>query len=123
MATKYTKVHQKIDTTASKVTCDDGVLLVECFNAIGQLVAEVSFDSFLVLRVSDEGVRLALLDDLGPLRGFILSAQDSSLIQWVSMEGKETRDLKHAGHFIVFAGEEVVDVVSVSMPQVTIHDV
>lgn len=63
-------------------------------------------------------VRLKLLPELGTERGLVLIVEQSELIAWVLEEGLHTRDMRQAKHFLVFIGEEIVDVVSLSEPEI-----
>lgn len=106
------------ERVALKLTYDDGELRLQGLDRSGLLVVELRFIDVLLARVTPEGLRLRLLPDLGMEGGFILIDERSELIEWVAEEGLHTRDIRQAKHFIVLPGEEIVDVVSLSDPEV-----
>jgi hypothetical protein len=119
MASRYKQYYPLLDTvSALKLTYDDGELRIEGLNHVSSQVVELLFHDVLLTRISLEGVRLKLLPELGTERGFVLIDKQSELITWVQEEGLNTRDMSQAKHFLVFAGEEIVDVVSLSEPEI-----
>lgn len=68
----------------------------------------------LTVRISDEGVRLRLIEKLGKDNSLVLVDLESQLLSWVFEEGLHARDIRQAKHFIVLMGEEVYDIVSFS---------
>jgi len=119
MANRYKQYYPLLDTVAAlKLTYDDGELRIEGFDHASSRIVELLFRDVLLTRISPEGVRLRLLPELGIERGLVLTDEQSELINWVQEEGLDTRDMRHAKHFLVFVGEELVDVVSLSEPEV-----
>lgn len=122
MVSRFKQLYARVHSAAvTKVIYDDGELRIQGFDRHGSLVIELRFPDFLLIRLSDEGLRLKLLKELGPTRSFVLLEEKSKLLSWLDDECLQTRDTKNAKHFIVIIGEEIVDVVSVSDPQ--IHEV
>ena len=103
---------------ALKLIYDDGDLSIQGLDREGTLVVELRFRDVLLTRISPEGVRLRLIPELGAKRSLVLTDEQSELITWVLEEGLHTRDMRQAKHFLVFVGEEIVDVVSLSEPEV-----
>lgn len=114
---EYYEQSQSVIT--SKLIYDDGVLTIQGFNQSGSLVIEIDFPDILVVRASDEGIRLKLLHELGPKRALIIVDQQSKLLAWLQDENKQTRDISKARHFIVLIGEEIIDVISISEPMIS----
>jgi hypothetical protein len=114
-----TLVWQMASVTALKLVYDDGDLRIQGLDRVGALVVELRFSDVLLTRITPEGVRLRLLAELGATRGLVLTDERSELIPWVFDEGLNSRDMRLAKHFLVFIGEEIVDVVSLSEPTVT----
>lgn len=102
----------------SKVRHDDGILQIDGHDLEGGLRVRVYFPHPLVVRISDEGARLRLQQELGSEQSFILTDEDSPLLAWVAEEGLHTREMQMARHFIIVVGEEIVDVVSFTDPVV-----
>jgi hypothetical protein len=125
MATKLRTFQQNIASIAcSKIVYDDGVLTIQGSDRNGTCVAQITFDSALLVRIADESMRLRFFQQLGESRpDLIMIDEESDLIQWVKEEGINTRDLSEAKHFVVVAGEEITDVVSVSPPTTSLTDV
>lgn len=119
MANRYKQYYPLLGTVAAlKLTYDDGELRIEGLDHVSSRVVELLFRDVLLTRISPEGVRLRLLPELGTERGLVLTDEQSELITWVQEEGLDTRDMRQAKHFLVFIGEEIVDVVSLSEPEV-----
>lgn len=104
----------------SKLIYDDGVLLIQGFNRNGSLVVELKFMEILIVRISDEGIRLRLIEELSANNSLFLIDQESQLLSWVFEESLHTRDIRQAKHFIVLMGEEIYDVVSFSEPHILV---
>jgi hypothetical protein len=102
----------------SKIVYDDGILQVDGHDLEGLLRVRVLFPDPLFVRISDEGVRLRLQQEIGADQSFIFTDEDSPLLAWVAEEGLHTREMQQARHFIIVIGEEIVDVVSFSGPEV-----
>jgi hypothetical protein len=118
---KYETFAEDVDSVAKlKLVYDDGDLRVQGLDHSDSLVVELRFRDVLTTRISYEGVRLRLLRELKSRGGFVLKVKQSELIEWVHDEGLQTRDLTHAEHFFVFVGEEVVEVVALSDPEISI---
>jgi hypothetical protein len=116
---RYKTRYAQIDAVAAlKLTYDDGDLRIQGLDRGASLVVELRFRDVLLTRISPEGVRLRLLPELGTERGLVLTDEQSELITWVLEEGLHTRDMRQAKHFLVFVGEEIVDVVSLSEPNI-----
>jgi len=98
---------------------DDGELLIQGFDLRNSLVVEISFPDILVVRLSDEGVRLRLLDELGAFNPFVIIDEESQLLGWIQEESLHTRNTGLAKHFVIFAGEEIYDVVSFTEPRIS----
>lgn len=123
MVSRFKQLHAQLPSAVvSKVTYDDGELHIHGFDRRGFLVVELRFSDLLLMRLSDEGVRLRLLKELGTTRAFVLLDEQSQLLSWLHNESLQTRDIKNAKHFIVIIGEEIVDVVSMSDPQILAID-
>jgi len=123
MTTKYDIIEPaQIGITSSKVTFDDGALKIEGFGRGGSLAVEIRLESAILVRIADEGARLRLLQELEGKRGLVLIGADSGLLDWLMHECMQTRDLKEAKHFIVVAGEEIIDVVSFAVPEIEIQN-
>ena len=105
-----------------KLIYDDGDLRIEGLDRAGSRVFELRFPDVLFTRITDEGVRLRLLPELGETRGLVLTDERSELITWVHDEGLRSRDMRDAKHFLVFAGQEIVDVVALSEPEISKRD-
>lgn len=119
MATKYRMIYPKLEISATlKLAYDDGLLRIEASSSREEVVASISFTDCLMVRIADEGVRLRLLQDLRGVIGFVMEDQSSDLIAWLDAEGLKTRDLAEAFHYLVFLGEEIVDVITHSQPKI-----
>lgn len=117
---RYQARSKQIDSvTALKLIYDDGDLRIQGLDHEGTLVVELRFRDVLLTRIAPEGVRLRLLPDLETTRSLVLTDEQSDLITWVIEEGLHTRDMRQAKHFLVLIGEEIVDVVSLSEPEVS----
>jgi hypothetical protein len=120
MAIRYGVVYSaQVPIQSCKVIFDDGLLTIEGFDKGGDRVATVVFNNVILTQVTDEGARLRLIKELGGSYAFVVSDKESRLLAWLKEEGLETRDFGGAGHFIIFAGEEVVDVVSFAQPEIS----
>jgi len=109
----------RIDSLAAlKLIYDDGDLRIQGLDRGSSPVIELRFRDVLLTRISPEGVRLRLLPELGAERDLVITDEESELITWVLEEGLHTRDMRQAKHFLVFVGEEIVDVVSLREPEV-----
>lgn len=123
MKNRYKTHYQPIDSvTALKLIYDDGDLRIQGLDNSEVLVVELHFQDVLLTRICPEEIRLRLLPELEETNGFVFSDQQSELIKWVDQEGLGTRDLSQAKHFLVFAGEEVVDVVALSEPALSLNE-
>ncbi|QXP85202.1 hypothetical protein ABZN20_13890 [Methylococcus sp. ANG] len=100
-----------------RLTYDDGELRIDGLDRDRAQVVEIRFRDVLLTRILDEGIRLRLLQELGTERALILVDEQSELLPWLIEESLRTRDVGKAKHFLVFAGEEIVDVVSLSEPE------
>jgi hypothetical protein len=120
METRHKILHPYIPSAACKATYDDGTLCIEGLNREGLVVLSVSFGSILLFRLMDEGMRLKLLTELSGMRGLLMTDEDSLLTHWISDESCGTRDTSEARHFIVFAGEEILDIVSTGAPTIVV---
>lgn len=119
MVNRYKQLYERDDSIAiSKLIYDDGVLLIQGFDRHNSLVIELSFLDILIVRISDEGVRLRLLEELGVLNSLVLVDEESHLLPWIFEESLHTRDVKLAQHFVVLIGEEIYDVVSFTEPRI-----
>lgn len=124
MVNRYKQYYPLLGTVAAlKLTYDDGELRIEGFDHAGSQVVELLFRDVLLTRITPEEVRLRLLTELGTWHGLVLTDEQSELIAWVQEEGLDTRDMHQAKHFLVFVGEEIVDVVSLSEPEVLRNEV
>lgn len=118
---RYAKVLPPIeDAVASRLLYDDGELTIQGFDRGGSIVVDIKFDYVLVTRIADEGSRIKLLREIGQDHASVLTDEQSKLIRWLDEEGLGTRDLARAKHYILFVGEEVVDVVALSEPGITV---
>ena len=117
---RFKTQYEQIDSVvALKLIYDDGDLRIHGLNREESLVVELHFRDVLLTRISPEGVRLRLLSELGTESGLLIVDEQSELITWVLEEGLRTRDMSKAKHFLVFVGEEIVDVVSLSEPEIS----
>ena len=120
MANRFKQHFARVDSvSAMKLIYDDGDLRIEGLDRAGSRVFELRFPDVLLTRITDEGVRLRLLPELGGVHGLVLTDEQSELITWVHDEGLRTRDMREAKHFLVFAGEEIVDIVALSEPEIS----
>ncbi|WP_445369971.1 hypothetical protein ACH5Y9_25435 (plasmid) [Methylomonas sp. BW4-1] len=120
MGNRYKQLYECDDSIAvSKLIYDDGELLIQGFDRHNSLVVELCFLDILIVRISDEGVRLRLLEELGALKSFVLVDENSQLLTWTLEESLHTRDTRLAKHFIVLVGEEIYDVVSFTEPRIS----
>jgi len=97
---------------------DDGLLRIQGRDRDDSIVVEFRFVGPLLTRVSDEGVRLKLIPDLPQDGSVILRDQQSELLAWIADEGLHTREMKSVMHFVVFVGEEIIDVVAFDDPEI-----
>ncbi|MDA3832101.1 MAG: hypothetical protein PF495_01760 [Spirochaetales bacterium] len=120
MSNRHKQYYPLLATVAAlRLTYDDGELRIEGLDHIGSQLVELLFRDVLFTRISPEGGRLRLLLELGTApQGLVLTDEQSELISWIQEEGLDTRDMHQAKHFIIFVGEEIVDVVSLSEPEV-----
>jgi hypothetical protein len=120
MANRHKQHAAQLESVAAlKLIYDDGDLRIEGLDRTGSRVVELRFRDVLLTRITDEGVRLRLLQELGTERSLVLTDEQSELIAWVREEGLQTRDMRQAKHFLVFVGEEIVDVVALSDPEIS----
>ena len=123
MGHRYRQVIPQHSTISSlKVVYDDGELRIEGLDRHSSPVIALRFVDVLLTRVVEEGVRLHLITDRKREHGFMLRDEQSELITWVREEGLNTRDLRDAKHFVVFAGREIIDVVTFSDPEISYGD-
>jgi hypothetical protein len=121
MNSRFEVIHARKKLVQSmRLVSDDGLLTIDAIDRNGVVLAKLTFKSPLLVRIADEGARLRLWGELGEMRGLLLLDNESDLPGWVHREGFETRDVSNAKHFIVCAGEEVVDVVSIALPIVEV---
>ena len=121
MVNKYKERFKQLDgISASRVVYDDGELRIEALNRAGSVVVLLQFYDVLLTRISDEGTQLRLLQELGSNRALVFEVQQSDIVTWLLGESLHTRDLKDAKHFLIFIGEEIVDVISFSEPEISI---
>ena len=118
---RYQVLLNQIATVAAlKLSYDDGDLRIHGLSRGEEIVVELHFIDVLLLRIAPEGVRLKLQKELGEAHGLVLTDEQSKLIAWVFDEGMQTRDMSDAKHFLVLIGEEIVDVVSLAEPEITV---
>lgn len=119
MTNRYKHLYKRYDgIVVSKLIYDDGVLVIQGFDNQTSLIVEISFLDIVIVRISDEGIRMRLINELGTTDSFVLVDESSQLLSWVREEGLHTRDMELAKHFIIFVGEEIYDVVSFSDPKI-----
>ncbi|MDE2150339.1 MAG: hypothetical protein KGJ55_11050 [Gammaproteobacteria bacterium] len=107
-----------------KLVYDDGDLRVQGLDRSAKPLVTLRFLSdVLLIRIVDEGVRLRLLREMPPMRALLLVDQQSELVRWVFDEGLETRDMRDVRHFMIFIGQEIVDVIAFDDPKITMHHV
>jgi hypothetical protein len=121
MVNRFKQHFARVDSvSAMKLIYDDGDLRVEGLDRAGSRVFELHFPDVLLTRITDEGLRLRLLPELQTAEhGLVLTDEQSELIPWVHEETLGSRDLRQAKHFLVFAGQEIVDVVALSDPKIS----
>lgn len=121
MENRFKQLYIRNDSVViSKLIYDDGELRIQGFDRHSSLVVEFSFLDILIVRISDEGVRLRLLGELGIVSSLIIVDEESQLISWVLEESLHTRDIRQAKHFIALMGEEIYDVVSFTEPRISV---
>lgn len=119
MDNRYKLYYPFLSTVTNlRLTYDDGDLRIKGIDRSGSQVIELRFRDILLTRILDEGIRLKLLTELGTVRALILIDSQSELLGWLIEESLQTRDIAQAKHFLVLAGEEIVDVVSLSEPDI-----
>jgi hypothetical protein len=102
-----------------KLVYDDGDLRVHGLDREGALMIELRFTAVLLTRVVPEDVRLGPQPKLGKNDSWVLIDQQSELVPWLREECLHTRELTEARHFLLFVGEEIVDVVALSDPEIS----
>lgn len=105
---------------SSKLVYDDGVVSIQGFDGSGKSAVEVSFPDVLLVRVTEEGGRLRLLRIIEDRKALICLHEESELVAWYSDENLSIRDVSDVKHFILLIGEEIIDVLSLSMPSVNL---
>ncbi|MEE7545960.1 hypothetical protein HF319_01905 [Xanthomonas sp. Kuri4-1] len=100
----------------------DGVLEIEGRGVLDDVIVRITFESVLVVRICDEGVRIRLSQNDDCEHALMLSQKDSDISRWVADEGLNTRDMSAVNSYIIFIGEEVLDVVTSSSPVVNWFD-
>ena len=117
---RYKRWIKQVDSVvALKLVYDDGELRILGLDRASSVTVELYFQDILLIRISPEEVRLRLFQELGTVQSLVLIDEQSELIDWLSEEGLHTRDMRQSKHFIVFIGEEIIDVVSLSKPKVS----
>ncbi|GAB2583974.1 hypothetical protein ISP15_08625 [Dyella jejuensis] len=105
---------------SSKVTYDDGIVAICGLDKNGSEILRIEFDNAIYVRVTDESVRLKFFQDSGVTElDTIMIIEESDVFKWLRDEELHIRDLSQAKHFIISAGEEIVDIVSFSAPKIT----
>jgi hypothetical protein len=109
---------RKNEWVSSCSAYNDGAFHVDLYRSRGgSATLRIVFPDVIFVRVSDEGVRLSLINSLAEAPGgMILLDLNSELLTWLDGELLQTRDLSSARHYIVTAGEEIIDVVSAADP-------
>lgn len=105
-------------TISSKITYEDGVLTIEGFDKDKNIIVNITYPDVLLVKILDEGNRLRLTTELNIQNALILEGFNNDVIPWLKEETLDTRDLTEAKHYVLLIGEEIVDVVSISEPEV-----
>jgi hypothetical protein len=105
--------------SSSRLIYDDGSLRIEGRDQSGSVLIEFLFEEVLLVRITDEGIRLKLQRDLGAKRAIAFLDEQSDLTDWLRQESLCTRDFEGVKHYILFIGEEAFDVVSSSEPLIS----
>jgi hypothetical protein len=116
---RYVEWYPRIPSLAvCRLSYDDGCLEVNGLYKDGMLAVNIKFSGVLFSSISYEGVRLRLIEDLETPVSLVLVDKSSDLIRWVKDESFRARDLREARHYLIFIGNEVVDVISVEEPEI-----
>jgi hypothetical protein len=120
METRYEIIHPQTVhvSVACRVVYDDGVLSIEGYDQNTTAVIKVEFGNVVHVRISDEGGRIRLLQAMGNQRGLVMIDKRSTLLDWVIEEALETRQPSQLKHYLIFLGEEVIDVIAPASPEV-----
>lgn len=119
MSSKYEVVLERLpDVCFSRVSFDDGALLVQGGREDGAIAIEVSFPGVHFVGITDEGSRLRLLQDLKGVRGTILRSKSDPVMRQFISESLDTLDGVELSHYILMLGEEIIDVISGYEPDV-----
>jgi hypothetical protein len=119
---RFRKLYADVDgVIALNLIYDDGDLRVQGLDRDSEPLVTLRFSPVLLTRIADEGVRLRLLRELPPMHALVLVDQQSELVSWVFDEGLETRDMRDVRHFMIFIGQEIVDVIAFDEPEITMH--
>lgn len=102
----------------SRVSFDDGALLVQGGREDGAIAIEVRFPGVHFVGISDEGSRLRLLRELEGVRGAILRSRRDPVMKQLVAESLDTLEGVEIAHYILMLGEEIVDVISGYDPDV-----
>lgn len=119
MPNRFEVVLEKVpDVCFSRVSFDDGALLVQGGREGGAIAIEVSFPGVHFVGITDEGSKLRLLRDLEGVRGAILRSESDSVMRQFIAESLDTLDGVELSHYILMLGEEIIDVISGYEPDV-----
>lgn len=119
MSNKFEVVLEKLpEVCFSRVSFDDGALLVQGGRDDGAIAIEVNFPGVHFVGISDEGSRLRLLRELEGIRGAILRSKSDPVMKNFIAESLDTLDGVELSHYILMLGEEVIDVISGYDPDV-----
>jgi hypothetical protein len=119
MESKITRLDRSpYQISSSKITFEDGCLRLEGADGDGKPVFMASFDGILLFRVADEGARLRLIRSGQYKNDLVAEILQSHLITWLKDESLDSRDISQLKHFLIFLGEEIVDVISFTEPKI-----
>ena len=113
----YLSVDQ-VRNSSSRILIEDGFFVAEAIAVNGAILASVSFDQVVAVRVTDEGVRLGFLKNKKFEEDAVVEIFNSEFVSWLESESMSTRNLAPLRHFSIFLGEEVIDVVSACGPTI-----
>lgn len=99
---------------ALKLDYDDGDLRVHGLDREGSLLVELHFTGVLLTRIVPADVRRGPQPKLARIDSWAVPDEQSELVRWLRDECLHTRELN--------IGEEIVDVVALSDPEISKRD-
>lgn len=121
MSNRFEVVLEKLpDVCVSRVSFDDGALLVQGGREDGAIAIEVRFTGVHFVGISDEGSKLRLLRDLNGVRGAILRSESDPVMRQFIAESLDTLEGVELFHYVLMLGEEIIDVISGYDPDIRV---